>query len=238
MTGEHLWSAWAGELFGKKNFVNTRREEGGRVITWEGKELSAKAKVVCGECNHGWMSGLEGRMKVVAADMVVKCSPASLDDKDIATIAAFGFLKAIVGDYMHENRPPFYNAEERYLFRRTLTIPRGVQVWLASMDKLHGVFKSMGAEAPLNTPGRIKLNVFTYGLGYLVIQVVGIRWMKKSRDKYSTPPLLIQDLSQDVYSVPIWPNCKTPVLWPPPLQVPHKSIDSFVQRWINLHRGW
>lgn len=238
MTGEHLWSAWASELFGEKNYVHTRKEKNGQVIRWEGKELNAKAKVVCGECNHGWMSELENLMKSVTSDMVAKGSRASLGDKAIATISCFGFLKAVVGDYMHENRPPFYSAEERYLFRRTLTIPRGVQIWLASLDKPHGVFKSMGAEAPLNTPGRIKLNVFTYGLGYLLIQVVGVRWMKKSRDKYSTPPLLVQDPGQDAFASPIWPHCNTPVLWPLSLQVPHKAVDSFVQRWINLHRDW
>jgi hypothetical protein len=238
MTGEHLWSAWAGELFGEKNYVHSRKEEDGRVITWQGRELNVKAKVVCGECNHGWMSDLESRMKGVAADMVARGSRTSLGEKEIATIAAFGFLKSVVGDYMHENRPPFYTAEERHLFRGALTVPRGVQIWLAGMDGPHGVFKSMGAEAPLNTPGRIKLNVFTYGLGYLLIQVVGVRWMKKSRDKYSSPPLLIQDPTQDALSIPIWPTCDTPVLWPPPLQVPHKSVDPFVQRWINLSRGW
>lgn len=238
MTGEHLWSAWASELFGEKTYVNTGREEGGRVITWEGRELNTKANVVCGECNHGWMSDLEGRMKGVAADMVSKGSRTSLNDKEIAIIAAFGFLKSVVGDYMHESRPPFYSAQERYLFRSTLTLPRGVQIWLASMDGPHGVFKSMGAESPLNSPGRIKLNVFTYGLGYLLLQVVGARWMKRSKDKYSAPPLLVQDPIQDAFAISIWPDCKTPILWPPRLHVPHKAVDPFVQRWINLNRDW
>jgi hypothetical protein len=233
MTGEHLWPAWASELFGKKKFVNTRREEGGKVITWEHDELNAKARVVCGACNNGWMSDLENRMKVVAADMVVKRSPKLLEEKEIATIAAFGFVKAVVGDYMHENRPPFYSAEERHLFRRTLSIPRGVQIWLASMDGQHGVFKSMGGEAPLNTPGRIKLNVFTYGLGYLVIQIVGVRWMKKSRNKYSSAPLLLESPEWNTTSIPIWPDCRTLVSWPPPSHLPHKSIDGFVKRWIE-----
>jgi hypothetical protein len=238
MTGEHLWPAWASELLGKRKFINLRKEKSGKVITWEHDELNAKAKVVCRECNNGWMSDLENRMKVVAANMVLTLSPTALGDKEITTIAEFAFLKAVVGDYMHENHPAFYSAEERYLFRRTLRIPRGVQIWLASTDGPHGVFKSMGAEAPLNTPGRFKLNVFTYGLGYLVIQVVGVKWMKKARNKYSSPPLLDGGTDWATATIPIWPDCRTPVSWPPPLDLPHKSIDGFVQRWVKLHRAW
>ena len=237
-TGEHLWSAWAGELFGKQKFVNTRKEDGGQVITWEHEELNAKARVVCGQCNSGWMSDLENRMKGVAAGMVARCSPTSLGDEDIATIAAFGFLKAIVGDYMHENRPPFYNTEERYLFRRTLAIPRGVQLWLASMEGLHGVFKSMGAEAPVQYSTSYQVECFHLWAWLPCHSSCGGRWMKKSRNKYYSAPLLIESPDWTTTSIPIWPDCRTPVSWPPPSRLPRKSIDGFVKRWIDLHRSW
>lgn len=98
ITGEHVWSAWAGKMFGERRYTFTRKEPDGRVLTWHKKQLSPKTKVVCRACNGGWMSELENRVKSIAGDMVYKCSPATLQDTDIATIAAWAYTKAIVAE--------------------------------------------------------------------------------------------------------------------------------------------
>jgi hypothetical protein len=238
MTCEHLWPVWASELIGKKRYTNIRQEIDGRVFTWEATTLNAKTKVVCHDCNSGWMNDLENRMKNVCSEMILNGSSKNLSGGDVVTISAYGFLKSVVADYMHENRPPFYTSEERSLFRRFLSIPLGVQVWLGKMDGLHAIFKGMGGEAPLGTPNRFHMNIFTYGLGYILIQVTGCKWMKKSRRKYFAPPLLDQGTEWAAFSIPVFPNCNTPIAWPPISHLRHESINIFVQRWINLNRTW
>jgi hypothetical protein len=238
ITGEHLWSDWAGKMLGERRYTFTRKELDGSVLTWKQDGLNSKANVVCDDCNNGWMSQLETKTKAVAGDMVCKCTPTILEDRDIATIAAFGFLKAVVADHMHENRPPFYTFEERQLFRRTLAVPSGVQMWLASMPVVHGIFKQMTIYPPQNTPRRFELNVFSYGLGHLVIQVAGCRWKKKAYRRHAAPPVLTQALEWYPHSIPFWPWDGNPVSWPAAGHLGHEDIDTFVQRWTNLERGW
>jgi hypothetical protein len=238
ITGEHLWSAWAGKMFGERRYTITRKEADGRVRIWKLPNLSEKTNVVCGDCNNGWMSDLETRVKPIIAEMVSKCAATTLHDKDIATIAVWAYTKAIVAEHSHNNRKPFFAFAERQLFRQTLSVPNGVQMWLASLPVQQGLFKSHVVETPLNTPGRFELNVFTYGLGHLVIQVVTSRWAKKALRRHANPPVLTQAVEWNSCSIPLWPSTAASVSWPPNGHLGHQIVDAFVQRWTQLVRGW
>src|SRR5260370_12410263 len=237
ITGEHIWSAWAGRMFGERRYTITRKELDGRVRAWKRPHLGPKTNVVCGNCNNGWMSDLETRVKPIIGDMVCKCNETTLHDKDIATIAVWAYTKAIVAEHSHNNRKPFFTFAERQLFRQTLSIPNGVQIWLASMPVQHGLFKSYVIETPLNAPRRFELNVFTYGLGHFVIQAVTARWNKKALRWHTPPPVLTQAIEWDSCSIPFWPRSGAPISWPPAGHMSHQVVDAFVQRWTQLIRG-
>jgi hypothetical protein len=113
-----------------------------------------------------------------------------------------------------------------------------LRMWLASVPRVQGLFKSMSIYAPLNTPRRFELNIFTYGLGHLVIQTAGCGWKKKALRRHAKPPVLTQSNEWNNCSTPFWPNCKTPVQWPPAEHMGDQVIDAFVERWTNLSRGW
>jgi hypothetical protein len=198
----------------------------------------AKTKVVCGDCNNGWMSDLETRVKLMIGDMVYKCTETTLQDKDIATVAAWVYTKAIVAEHSHDNTTPFWTFAERQPFRQTLSIPNGVQMWLASLAIEHGLLKSYFVQTPLNTPRRFELNVFTYGLGHFVIQVVTARWNKKAFRRHAPPPILTPASVWDSCSIPFWPSNGTPVSWPPAAHLIDRAVEQFVQRWMLLERGW
>ena len=110
ITGEHLWSAWAGKMFGRSRYTMRRTDPDGSVRTWKLPHLSVKTKVVCGKCNNGWMSDLETKVKLIIGDMADKFADTILDDKVIATVAAWAYTKAIVADHSHSNRKPFCRA--------------------------------------------------------------------------------------------------------------------------------
>src|SRR5258708_7315465 len=82
ITGEHLWSAWAGRMFGERRYTITRKEPDGRVLTWTLPELNAKTKVVCGDCNNGWMSELETQVKPIIGEMVCSGAETTLPAQD------------------------------------------------------------------------------------------------------------------------------------------------------------
>lgn len=237
ITGEHLWSAWAGGSLGRQLYRFTRRTINGKVNTWAHTELNPKARVVCHGCNTGWMSQLEKKTKAVAKEMVVNCTETTLRGPDIATLAAFGFLKTVVGDHMHSNTPPFFTFEERQSFRKTLSIPGGVQMWLASVPFQHGLFKSMHIDGFAGTPAPFQLNIFTYGLGHLVVQVAGCKWKADVLNQLGLPPRLTQDKVWDGCSISVWPSIRTPVLWPPKAVMSRPVLDEFIVRWTHLVFG-
>ncbi len=236
LTGEHLWSQWFGNKLGKRDYLITRKEVDGSVRQWHKKTLNEMANVVCGTCNNTWMSVLESKTKLVTNKMVFDCSPSVLQAGDIAALAANAFKSAVVADLMHDNRPPFFTLFERRRFAKGLTIPAGVQMWLGSMATRRGLFKSHYFTTPTGTSCGFELNVFTYGMGHLVIQVVTSRWRKKAHRRHALPPVVTQAIAWDRVSVPFWPSDGTPVSWPPSAHLGDEIIDEFSVRWRNSRK--
>lgn len=214
ITGEHLWDDWAGRMFGNREYVYTWRDSDGHAKTWEHDKLNQKARVVCGKCNNEWMSEVSSRAKTLIGKAVSKCSPVVLNAEGIAAVAAWGFLKAVVADHMSDLTGPFYTFADRQLFRQTLAIPRGVQMWLAGTLRHRGVFKGYTIDTPLNTPQRFELNCFTYSLGHFAIQVVGSKWKRKALRRHANPPSVRQGIPWVRTSITIWPNIPAPIAWP------------------------
>jgi hypothetical protein len=232
ITGAHLWSDWASKLLSPRKYtIHRDLLDGGPILQWKANALKEKAPVVCGHCNSEWMSDIENATKFVIGDMVKDGIDKQLGAKDIATIAAFLFLKAVVCDHMHENYAPFYDFEQRELFRRTLEIPLGVQMYLGSAAGIRGMFKCSTIRSAGNAGPGMEINVFSFVLGRLVAQLTGTRWMKKSRRKHAFPPRLSQSINFVRASIPIWPNPGIPVSWPPPLHMEGQALEQFVNRW-------
>jgi hypothetical protein len=138
---------------------------------------------------------------------------------------------------MHDNRPPFLSLLQRRAFAATLTIPTGVQMWLASVARQRGIFASYYFATKPGASRGFEFNVFTYGFGHLVIQVVAARWKKKANRRHASPPILTQDPAWDSVSVPFWPSDGTPISWPPPQHLGDQIVNKFINRWAHLIRG-
>lgn len=237
ITGEHLWPDWFGRKLGRRKYDFSRMRQDGILDHWPKWALNEKANVVCGKCNSGWMSDLENKTKAATNGMALYCSAVVLTARDIALIAANAFKAAVVADLMHDNRPPFFPLLQRRKFAATLTIPAGVQMWLASMARQRGLFKSYYFATKPGTSSGFEFNVFTYGLGHLMIQVVSSRWKKKAHRRHAFPPRLTQNPAWDSVSIPFWPSDDTQVSWPPSHHLGDKIIAEFVNRWAHLSWG-
>lgn len=132
LTGEHLWSDWMNVFFpGKERFVS--RDAVGRVISDRvSGSLDWKARVVCEECNGGWMSDIESNHAKPAMSDLIKGTPGILlSFSRTNSIALFAFKTAVVFDYMQRNRMPFFARSVRNQFRESLTVPPTVRMWMA-----------------------------------------------------------------------------------------------------------
>jgi len=182
------------------------------------------------------MSKVETQTKPIIQDMILRGSATGLKPPDLAKIAVFAFLKAVVADHMHDNRPPFFTFSERHSFAEGLTIPVGVQMWLASTVGTRGLFKSYTTESVGNNSRSLKIQAFTYGLGHFVVQMTVFRWKKIifRRQRVPSLPPLTQHGIWDSLAISFWPLNGTIIHWPPPKSLPDDSIDTFAKRWTKL----
>ena len=61
LTKEHIISDWVNGLFPGRSEVNYQDGKG-RAEKWHADKIDWKARVVCRDCNNGWMSDLESTL--------------------------------------------------------------------------------------------------------------------------------------------------------------------------------
>ncbi len=235
LTLEHLWSDWIGVLLGEREeYTVQRKRPTGELIEWKTIGLNHVATVVCGKCNNGWMSDLEAEAQPMLSPIIKFGVPISFLPAGIAILAAFAFKSAIISDHTYRERKPFFPVSDRVRFMKTLQIPDGVQMWIASSgsDQFNGVFHSFTFEVgshqgPLHSA---KFFSFTWSAGYLVLQVLAPRW-RKNRRRYKTLPILTPDEKWDPASIRFWPNDGRPITWDPASDLSGNSLDVFKNRW-------
>jgi len=234
-TKEHLWGDWYNSLFGKDNRYLMKQSTEGEVRSWKSVGLNQKFPVLCNACNNEWGSSLETGMKNASAEMIKDGATTVLNAERISAIALYSQMKAFVCDYGQKHVAPFHDSHARQEFREDLIFPTGTQVWIARTTPMHGVFKGGYFKPSLSTPRRFQGYVFTISLGHLAIQVTCVRWTKKSNRKYLPCPLLTQGSIWNKLSIPIFPNCILPVIWPPLELLSQDLLDEFINRWKTLN---
>ena len=232
LTGEHLWSAWVGKLFPSIVYDFRRTDATGIRGQWSLPRLEAKAKVVCKPCNEGWMSRLEEEAKLILKSVIGEGYPVSLLPKSIPSLAAFAFKGAVVANHMNIGEQPFFSASTRSHFRESLDIPVGMQMWIASYsgEKLRGDFSGYRFRPSEGFLADAEFYVFTYAVGYLVLQVLAPRWRENHRGN-ENPPILSPDRVWEPVSIQFWPDTKRPVTWPPLQDLSDDSLKVFHERW-------
>jgi hypothetical protein len=229
-TGEHLWSDWINGILPKSTYtfkrVETRTQ---KESTWSGEELNLKARVVCGKCNHGWMSDIEkNEGKPALSPLIRDTSPKVLPIRILISIGIFLFKTAVIADHASTGNSPFFTIEERYRFRKTLCIPPGLSMWIGALeDSFRGTFKALHVVPVAATENDFGLYVFTYVVGHLVLQLVGAKWATHN-PRVILPPKH-RDSDSD-YVIWFWPIAGS-IRWPPPKYVPMRLLDNVTDRW-------
>lgn len=234
---EHIWSDWINKCVPKTMYTFRRKNKSGQYHYWQSPELNLKAKVVCKNCNGGWMNRLEQfEAKPSMCDMIGRGGAVSLLPRGIASIVAFAFKTSVlsnhIGVYSHD---PFFTVEQRYTFRDTLQVPAGVHVWLFSVNTPVGISGKLNSYFGriLDVEDRFKIFVCTFSIGFLGIQLLASKW-ENPAGRVSPFPHIRQAHAWGKIAVPLFPNDGTPVPWPPPFQVSHDAINEFCNRWKSV----
>lgn len=237
-----------------KNGVFTRRFPDGTFKSWPAKKPEQTAGIVCEKsCNNGWMSNkLENPMKAVTKDIIINQTAKSFSPSDCAVIAAWAFKTTVLSNHIDlADKEPFFSADQRRSFAQNLTIPKGVQAWIARRNAGHlsaryfAKKRLVQGHRKVLTPHLIKPPLSAYrfeiyecvlSVGYLLLQVTAARWAEREvANRLDFPPITQHKLFDD-YAIPIWPRPAGGITWPPRLAVGNDLFESFCERFdrINL----
>jgi hypothetical protein len=194
--------------------------------------LKEKLKVVCGDCNSGWMSALTEKMKKRFAGAILDGSPFSLDVTDAALLAAFTLMKATVKDYCYSN-DVFFARAARERLRTELTIPNLVKMWIAAYEgTARYTFQSNINVVTVSTPSPlygIEFFCYTYIVGKLVLQLLAPRW-ESILDRGKPLVTLKPHIHWQPAAIQFWPFPKREISWPPEKYLGDSVIEQFLYR--------
>jgi len=208
----------------KLSFRDERRQ-----ITrnWSAPKLDWKANVVCESCNNEWMSEIECQHgKPALSDLIIGKSNVPIDASRARSIALFAFKTAVVFNHIARNREPFFERSVRHEFRKSLTIPTNVSMWLTKFaPRSWGAVNTTYHEGSPTSDTGLEIYVCTYAVEHLVIQIVCHRergiWRVVIEDSFPT--------------IPFWPNLSDGLIWPPTTSL--QTVDdfrAFADRWRNV----
>jgi hypothetical protein len=121
----------------KDGIFTQRFPDGSEVVRHQPKPELTVGKVCDRNCNNGWMSAkLEGPMKSATAEIILKNTRKVFSASECKTIAAWAFKTTVLANHMYLRRDeqPLFSYKQRRSFARDLSIPPGVQVWIAQRN--------------------------------------------------------------------------------------------------------
>jgi hypothetical protein len=137
VTKEHVWADWL-DRYLPSGEVNHERFSGtiyrthtvSEVRKHSGSSQSGRVRVVCRECNNGWMSRLQSDVKPILVPLL-KGERISLHKKAQATLAVWIAMFAVVAE--HQSKTPrkvaITAAHRRYLMDNR-TVPSDWKIWI------------------------------------------------------------------------------------------------------------
>lgn len=209
---EHIWPQW---LLARRDFGPFRlKRAGAKEVILNKVELTTKS--VCGNCNNGWMSELEQKVKPILEQMF-DGKPVDLNREQQHLIAVWITKIAFLWDSTKgrnvENT--FYQLSEGIALATQYQIPQFTAVWIGQIDEMHRAVD--GADYTLDeTPKRIGGgSSITLTNEHFVAQIVSLRL-----DETPTGPTVLglepKPGDWNEMLIQIWPPTDQDIVhWPP-----------------------
>lgn len=219
LTLEHIYPDWLSKLFNQKLKVTNDVSGDDLSRTWQSTVFQDKVKLVCSDCNNGWMSTLEGEVKDLLTSVAFTHDGRTLSQEDQRRLSLWVqktvlvLSKATGGKF--EIPATFY---EQLYASQTQPLPT-IMVGMGWRVEANGTKEQPLAtfeikqvstvDVEKNSVEAIKTQMddgagiwaATIGLGYVVFQIVGTNLQGKlevgSSDPRMFPPInpYVEDLT-------------------------------------------
>lgn len=225
---EHFWPEWLGQYLPKssndRNISELHAAEGKfskrlqNRTERQGNVITKKIRVVCRECNNGWMSALEEKVKPIIVSLLQDHSY-KLNKEKINNLALWVAVKAIVGEHA-AGRMALTPSDDRYLVYKDHTIPEYFRIFVgihSSETKAAYIRHSTtvsrkkdGPDPPLPPDVRRNIQTVNFLVGPLLLHVIAARVTRLNIDEVFSSSVLVR-------------------IWPPSLE----EIDLFLLKRID-----
>jgi hypothetical protein len=177
LTREHVYSrAWIERLAPHAtSFTNERRAGRRRAVpvnTWVSSKADVVVKCVCADCNNGWMTELDAAAEEMVSTLCLGKNKVRVKGGMLDLLATWAVKMALVMECLMA--PMVVAQEVRARFYRERTPPRGVRVWIATME----VWDVETRTTPMTLESAPELGGFeqaycaTFSMLHLVVQVL------------------------------------------------------------------
>jgi hypothetical protein len=221
LTKEHIWPNWVVRIFKAQapprvDLFTSIEVLGGKVMrSRKTSTIEHQARIVCADCNHGWMSEVEHHASKALTPLILGSAPnppRRFRRDAVAAISTWLTLRSIVFDRLHP--PPnnrYFSDSERQSFRRSAThlpLPN-THVWLGLSGGLNES-ASWHVRNVVANDGPAAFHVTTGVLHYLIFQLV--TWRGDQMFNLS----LLENGSWPRVMRHVWPMAASgPSIWPP-----------------------
>ena len=214
-TKEDIWPQWLTKRFPLSDTSYMEAERSGcKLNNWRNKTTKLlPARVVCEECNNGWMSKLEDQVKPVI-ESILDDRTKAIDVPSQAIIAVWAVKTAMTLEALNSpHRKWFYTRDQRRALRMS-AIPERTSVWIAKCVDQPNIYST--AKYLWNAHGQNEVHAYvtTMTFGSFALQVVSIiPHMNLSKETAIT-----YDVSEgpwDEVLMQVWPIIPNLQQWPP-----------------------
>jgi hypothetical protein len=176
------------------------------------------------------MSDIENEhAKPSLTDLILGRVDIPIDRSRANSIALFAFKTAVIFDHLARGRESFFERSVRHEFKKSLTIPTNVQMWLTGF-----LLTGRGEVCPayhgaqLSPEKRIEMYVCTYTIERIVIQVVAYK-------QWGLWGFGGVEPNNNFFAIPLWPDIPDGFVWPPAdILRTVADLDAFTDRWVKV----
>ena len=226
LTKEHVVPAWIRDILPMEGRVGVFRGGEKGQPAWTMASLNQEALIVCGPCNHGWMSRLEGHVKPVLAGAIVGGTKVSLTPARQQLVSTWAVKTSLVlMASMPSLRESYIPPEHvRALHQQPTLPPPGTQVWMfhlwpfvkGTQPFFRGAYvrsASLGRK-----PDDIEAYLTTFAIGHVGFQVFG-------RNIIKPDGLVLQaGTFWDDSVIPVWLPVLPSIEWPPTKTIAYETM--------------
>lgn len=230
-TKEHVFAEWLrDDLPVKVSRINVSDDEYRPI--WSLGSFDLEYKIVCGQCNHGWMSKLESAAAPLLSDAIVYGAPVTLSAAQQHSVAMWAVKTAMVLEAYRRRRPFRYIPEWHARWMSSERDPPAhTTVWMfARLPDFRPegipdfVFMRSFGIVDKEPPQSSKAYISTFAVGHVGFQVFGANGRLDQVPLGLQPTPFLQERT-----IRLWPNPAASVRWPPPRVMHLDEIKRFAQ---------